>query len=66
DHLCQTGRVEVLRVLEEEGLGMVALGPEDTAFGSIETLDDAKKCAALFKEHEDEIDGILVTLPNFG
>ncbi len=66
DHLCQTGRVEVLRVLEEEGLGAVALGPEDTPFGSIETLDDAKKCAALFKEHEDEIDGILVTLPNFG
>ena len=66
DHLCQTGRLEVLRVLEEEGLGAIALGPEDTPFGSIETLDDAKKCAALFKEHADEIDGILVTLPNFG
>ena len=66
DHLCQTGRQEVLRVLEEEGIGMVALGPEDTPFGSVESLEEAKKCAALFKEHADEIDGILVTLPNFG
>ena len=66
DHLCQTGRLEVLRVLEEEGIGTIALSPEDTPFGSIETLEDAKKCAALFKEHADEIDGNLVTLPTFG
>jgi len=66
DHLCETGRQEVLSVLEEEGLGIVALGTEDTPFGSVETLEEAKKCAALFKEHGDEIDGILVTLPNFG
>jgi L-fucose isomerase-like protein len=66
DHLCETGRREILRVLEEEGLGIVILGTEDTPFGSVETLEDAKKCAALFKEHREEIDGILVTLPNFG
>jgi L-fucose isomerase-like protein len=66
DHLCETGRAEVLRVLEEEGLGAVVLGPEETPFGSVETLEDAKKCAALFKEHVEEIDGILITLPNFG
>jgi L-fucose isomerase-like protein len=66
DHLCETGRTEVLRVLAEEGIEAVALSPEDTPFGSVETLEDAKKCAALFKEHRDDIDGILVTLPNFG
>jgi L-fucose isomerase-like protein len=66
DHLCETGRAEVLRVLEEEGIVAIALTPEDTPFGSVETLADANKCAALFKEHADEIDGILVTLPNFG
>jgi L-fucose isomerase-like protein len=65
-HLCETGRAEVLRVLEEEGIAAVALGPEDTPFGSVETLEDATKCAALFREHQDKIDGILVTLPNFG
>jgi L-fucose isomerase-like protein len=66
DHLCETGREEVLHVLEEEGFKAIVLSPEDTPFGSVETLEDANKCGALFKEHEDEIDGILVTLPNFG
>jgi L-fucose isomerase-like protein len=32
----------------------------------VETYNDAKKCADLFKQHRDEIDGILVLLPNFG
>lgn len=66
DHLCESGRAEVLRVLEEEGIKAVTLSPEDTKFGSVETLQDAEKCAALFKQHRDEIDGVLVTLPNFG
>jgi len=29
-------------------------------------LSDARKCADLFKQHRDQIDGVLVTLPNFG
>ncbi len=66
DHLCETGRQEVLRVLAEEGIGAVALNTTDTPFGSVETLQDAAKCAALFQAHRAEIDGILVTLPNFG
>ena len=66
DHLCETGRKEVLRVLAEEGIEVVILNVEDTNFGSVETLQDAEKCATLFKAHAEEIDGILVTLPNFG
>jgi L-fucose isomerase-like protein len=66
DHLCESGRTQVLQVLEEEGIKAVILGPEDTPFGSVETLQDAEKCAALFKGHREEIDGVLVTLPNFG
>ncbi len=65
-HLCVSGREEVLRVLAEEGINAVALGPEDTPYGSVESLSDAQKCADLFKRHRDEIDGVLVTLPNFG
>jgi len=65
-HLCDSGRKEILRVLEEEGLNAVILGPEDTPYGSVETREHAEKCAALFKQHADKIDGILVTLPNFG
>jgi L-fucose isomerase-like protein len=66
DHLCETGRQTILNLLEEEGISAVALTPDDTPFGSVETLADAKKCADLFKQHSEEIDGVLVTLPNFG
>jgi hypothetical protein len=37
-----------------------------TNVGAIESLDEARLCADLFKKHRDEIDGVLVTLPNFG
>ncbi len=66
DHLCREGRETVLNVLANEGVDVVALTPEDTTFGSVETWEDAKKCAALFKANADRIDGVLVTLPNFG
>src|SRR3990170_7556828 len=66
DHLCESGRQTILKVLAEEGLGAVALTPEDTKFGSVESLSDAHKCADLFNKHTAEIDGVLVTLPNFG
>jgi len=64
--LARSGRETILRVLKEEGIGAVALTPEDTQYGSVVSYEDSKKCAALFKAHRDEIDGILITLPNFG
>ena len=64
--LCKEGRERILAVLKEEGIDVVALTPEDTPYGSVETYAEAKQCAALFKAHREEIDGILVTLPNFG
>ncbi len=66
DHLCDTGRKTILNVLQEEGVNAIALTPADTKFGSVESLADAQKCADLFKKHRDAIDGVLVTLPNFG
>ena len=64
--LARDGRDEVLRVLEKEGYGSVCLTPEETKFGAVETLQEATKCADLFRQHRDEIDGVLITLPNFG
>jgi len=66
DILARDGREEVLRLLEQEGYGAVCLTPQETKFGTVETLADALKCAELFKKHRDNIDGILVSLPNFG
>lgn len=65
-HLCDSGRQTMLKVLAEAGFKVIALSPEETTFGSVESLADAQKCADLFRRHRDEIDGVLVTLPNFG
>jgi L-fucose isomerase-like protein len=66
DHLCDTGRKTILNVLAEEGIQPIILSPEDSKFGTVESLVDAHKCADLFKQHREEIDGVLITLPNFG
>lgn len=65
-HLCKTGRQTILKVLEQEGFKAIALDEETTQYGSVLTVSDSQKCADLFKKHRDEIDGILITLPNFG
>ncbi len=65
-HLATSGRLEMIAALEAGGIKPIVLSPEETAHGAVETYEDAKKCAALFKAHAAEIDGIIITLPNFG
>ncbi|HHT27260.1 MAG TPA: fucose isomerase, partial [Firmicutes bacterium] len=36
DHLCESGRQEMLEVLEKAGIKVIALTPEDTKFGTVE------------------------------
>lgn len=60
-------RKTLIERLTQAGYGYVILNEEDTPTGgSMETLEDGKKCAELFRAHRDEIDGIIVSLPNFG
>ena len=65
-HLARKGRDEILRALKEEGIDAVIIGARETNYGAVESRDEAKACAALFKKHREDIDGIVVTLPNFG
>jgi L-fucose isomerase-like protein len=66
DHLAASGRQDMLRVLESAGVQVVALTPEESKFGAVETFEEAKRCADLFRKNRDTIDGVIVTLPNFG
>jgi L-fucose isomerase-like protein len=66
DRLAEEGRKGILRAIEESGHKAICLSAEQTDFGSVETRDDAKACAELFRAHAGEIDGVVVTLPNFG
>ena len=66
DKLAKTGRVEMIAVLEAAGAKAVVLSPEESKYGAVETYAESQRCAELFKKHADKIDGIIVTLPNFG
>ena len=65
-HLAKTGREEMIQALQQAGMDVVVLGPEQSKYGAVETYDEAKRCAELFKSKADTIDGVIVTLPNFG
>ena len=65
-HLAKEGREEMVKVLDAAGYKSIVLSPEQTQHGAVQTPDDARQCAELFKQHREEIDGIIVTLPNFG
>jgi L-fucose isomerase-like protein len=63
-HLAKTGREEIISVLEAAGArAIVVLGPEESRHGAVETYAESQRCAALFKKHAEEIDGIIVTCP---
>jgi L-fucose isomerase-like protein len=66
DSVARDGREEILAVLKSQGFDPICLTPEDSKFGTVESLADSTACAQLFRRNADKIDGILVTLPNFG
>jgi L-fucose isomerase-like protein len=65
-HLVTQARKDVLEVLAEVGISSVILEEDVAIHGAVQTYQHSRMCADLFKTHRDEIDGILVVLPNFG
>jgi len=66
DHLAKSGREEMIQALQKAGIEVLALGAEQSKYGAVETHEEAKRCAELFRSKADRIDGVIVTLPNFG
>lgn len=66
DRLCTEGRADILDVLKEFNVEPVILDEDATKLGAVETWEHAKTCADLFRRHREDIDGVLVILPNFG
>ena len=65
-HLVSEARKDILALFKEMNIEAVMLGEKETKLGSVETYAHAKACADLFKANRDQIEGILVVLPNFG
>jgi L-fucose isomerase-like protein len=66
DKLVGEAKAEILDLFKMLDITPILLSDADTKLGGVEIFADAQKAAALFKKHADEIEGILVVLPNFG
>jgi L-fucose isomerase-like protein len=66
DHLAKSGREEMIQALAKAGIDSIVLSPDESKYGAVETHEEAKHCAALFQKNQDKIDGVIVSLPNFG
>ena len=66
DKLVGEARADFIKLFAELGVEAVMLDPAATKLGGVETHDDARKCADLFKANRERITGVLVVLPNFG
>lgn len=66
DKLVTEARRDILALCAELNIEPILLDESATKLGGVETWDDAKRCADLFRQHANRIDGILVCLPNFG
>jgi len=66
DKLVADARTEILDLFKKLNIAPILLSDADSKLGGVETFADAQKCAALFKQNADIIDGILVVHPNFG
>src|SRR5579862_6608766 len=66
DQLAKAGREEMIQALAKAGIDSVVLVPQESKHGAVETHEEAKRCAALFQKNRERIDGVIVSLPNFG
>lgn len=65
-YLAEEGRKEVVDILRRQEIEAILPASKETRYGVIENFKEAKKCAELFRKNSERIDGILVSLPNFG
>ncbi|RPI01333.1 MAG: fucose isomerase [Ignavibacteriae bacterium] len=63
--LAVEARKTLLKKMEKLGYGYVILPASETATGAINDFNDGKKCAKLFSDKRESIDGVIIVLPNF-
>lgn len=63
---CRAARDEVLAHLSALGIDAITLPFEATVNGAVQSPADAELYANYFKTRRDEIDGLVICLPNFG
>lgn len=66
DKLVAEARSDLVSLFGDIGVDAVMLDPGVTKLGGVETHQDARKCAELFRQERERISAVLVCLPNFG
>ena len=66
DHVIASARQELIDNLTVWGHQSVVLSESDTKGGGVETIEDARACAKLFRENSEKIEGLIICMPNFG
>ncbi len=66
DVLVGEARRDVLKLFGELNIEPILLDEQATKLGAVETWAHARRCGDLFGANRERIDGVLVTLPNFG
>ena len=64
--LLAAAREEMTRVLTAGGYGVRMLDPQATRHGAVETVAEGQRFAEWLAQQRGEIDGVIVSLPNFG
>lgn len=63
---CQQARDDVLAQCQRLGIDAKILPFEATPNGAVQSVEDARAYAAFFRSHSEDIDGLVICLPNFG
>jgi L-fucose isomerase-like protein len=66
DALISEARRDLSKLFSTLAIKPIWLSEADSKLGAVETWADAVKCGELFRSNCQQIDGILVCLPNFG
>ncbi|MET0166222.1 MAG: L-fucose/L-arabinose isomerase family protein [Vicinamibacterales bacterium] len=66
DQLVAEARRDLAALFDSLDIEAIMLEEHETKLGAVETWQHAQACAELFRKHRDRIQGVLVSLPNFG
>ena len=62
-HLARSGREQMIAVLEAAGYEVICPTPEETTHGAVQSREDAKKGAELYRKNADRISGVKARRP---
>lgn len=58
-------REDMIKGVTDAGYNYIAMDPEATRFGGVETRDEGLRYARWLREHDGEYDGVIFSMPIF-